>query len=374
LTDLWRRQRWAVLSAGGLLALALAYGGPAAVWTATVLGALEVSLSFDNAVLNATVLMRMSVFWQRMFLTVGIVVAVFGVRLVLPLALISATTSISPWSAWRLALHHPQQYQAAIEHGRPGLAAFGAVFLLLVAGAFFARTNEHQWLPMEAGARRILSRRLTRWGVAGLTFAGAVGLGVSGHMAVAAGGFGGALGFAAISILSRRAGSGIGTAAAAGIGSFLYLELLDASVSVDGVMGAFAITTDVVVMAIGLGIGALFVRSMTMAVVRSRTLLRYRYLEHGAYYAIGMLGLILAISIVAHVPGPITSSAGIALIGAALASSILANRSESKQSAPLDIASSHQASDDALEAPGPIDVPLPRRPIQLHPLEQGVDP
>lgn len=70
----------------------------------------------------------------------------------------------------------------------------------------------------------------------------------------------------------------------AGIGGFLYLEVLDASFSFDGVIGAFAITSDVVVIMLGLAIGAMFVRSMTIYLVEKGTLEAYIYLEHGAHY------------------------------------------------------------------------------------------
>ena len=70
---------------------------------------------------------------------------------------------------------------------------------------------------------------------------------------------------------------------------FCYLEVLDASFSFDGVIGAFAISTDILVIAAGLGIGALFIRSLTVWLVRQGTLDEYVFLEHGAHYALGAL-------------------------------------------------------------------------------------
>ncbi|CAM5505348.1 hypothetical protein SALBM135S_04575 [Streptomyces alboniger] len=78
---------------------------------------------------------------------------------------------------------------------------------------------------------------------------------------------------------------------------FLYLEVLDASFSFDGVIGAFAVTNDIVLMALGLGIGAMYVRSLTVYLVRQGTLDDYVYLEHGAHYAIGALAVILLVTI-----------------------------------------------------------------------------
>ena len=117
----------------------------------------------------------------------------------------------------------------------------------------------------------------------------------------------------------------------AGFFLFLYLELLDASFSFDGVIGAFAITSDPIIIALGLGfIGAMFVRSITIYLVRKGTLGEYRYLEHGAHWAIGALAAILLISIEIEINEVITGLVGVAFIGASLASSIRANRREAR--------------------------------------------
>jgi hypothetical protein len=107
---------------------------------------------------------------------------------------------------------------------------------------------------------------------------------------------------------------------------FLYLEVLDASFSFDGVVGAFAITSDPIIIAIGLGIGAMFIRSLTVFLVRKGTLSEYVYLEHGALWAIGALAVILLITIEYEVPEVVTGLIGVAFIGAALASSVVRNR------------------------------------------------
>jgi hypothetical protein len=107
-----------------------------------------------------------------------------------------------------------------------------------------------------------------------------------------------------------------------GIGGFLYLEVLDASFSFDGVIGAFAITKDIVIIMIGLGIGAMFVRSMTVFLVRKETLDTYVYLEHGAHYAIGILAVIMLASMKFHIPEIFTGLVGVAFIAAALWSSL----------------------------------------------------
>jgi hypothetical protein len=114
---------------------------------------------------------------------------------------------------------------------------------------------------------------------------------------------------------------------------FLYLEVLDASFSFDGVIGAFAITSDPILIAIGLGIGAMFIRSLTVFLVRKGTLAEYEYLEHGALWAIGALAIILLLTIEYEVPDVVTGLIGVAFIGAAFASSLIRNRNKARQEA-----------------------------------------
>jgi hypothetical protein len=113
-----------------------------------------------------------------------------------------------------------------------------------------------------------------------------------------------------------------------GIGGFLYLEVLDASFSFDGVIGAFAITTDVVIIMLGLAIGAMFVRSMTIYLVKKGTLDQFLYLEHGAHYAIGILAVIMLASMKFHVPEIFTGLIGVAFIAASVWSSVRHRRQQ----------------------------------------------
>jgi hypothetical protein len=111
-----------------------------------------------------------------------------------------------------------------------------------------------------------------------------------------------------------------------GVASFLYLEVLDASFSFDGVIGAFALSNNLFVIAIGLGVGAMFVRSLTIMLVERETLASYRYLEHGAFYAIIALAVMMFISAVDHIPEVVTGLIGGAFIVAAFVDSIRYNR------------------------------------------------
>ena len=111
-----------------------------------------------------------------------------------------------------------------------------------------------------------------------------------------------------------------------GLVCFLYLELIDASFSLDGVLGAFAISSDVIIIMIGLGIGAMFVRSLTIMLVEKKVLKQFLYLEHGAHWAIGALSVIMLLTTVREVPEVITGTLGLVFILWALFSSIMYNK------------------------------------------------
>ena len=119
-------------------------------------------------------------------------------------------------------------------------------------------------------------------------------------------------------------------AACTGFVSFLYLELIDASFSLDGVLGAFALSNDVIIIAVGLGIGAMFVRSLTLLIVDTKTLAKFRYLEHGAHWAIGALAIIMIVTTVKEVPEVVTGLIGLLFIVASLISSIVYNKKHSE--------------------------------------------
>src|SRR4030088_1071703 len=91
------------ITAIGLI-LAFLYGGPTGLAVAAILTVLEISLSFDNAVINATVLGRMNEKWQRLFLTVGVIIAAFGMRLLFPVLIVCVTATLSPVQAYHLAM------------------------------------------------------------------------------------------------------------------------------------------------------------------------------------------------------------------------------------------------------------------------------
>jgi hypothetical protein len=336
------------------LAVAFLYGGPQALLLAAILGILEVSLSFDNAVINATVLQRMSEFWQKIFLTVGILIAVFGMRLVFPLAIVWLASGLGPIEALDLALNPPADgaayfpdgspsYETLITGAHPQIAAFGGMFLLMLFLGFVLEEREITWLSW---IERPLARigRLDQLEVVVATallivtaefiapddktptvmIAGALGM----ITYIAVNGLGELFNVEHDDDAPRTGPTELAKATGkAGFFLFLYLEVLDASFSFDGVIGAFAITADPIIIALGLGfIGAMFVRSLTVYLVRRGTLSEFVYLEHGAHWAIGALALILLYSIGTHVSELVTGLVGVALIVAAFITSVIRNR------------------------------------------------
>ncbi|WP_278261024.1 DUF475 domain-containing protein [Nocardia sp. AG03] len=349
------------------LVVAYLYGGATALALCAILGILEVSLSFDNAVINATVLERMSEFWQRIFLTVGVVIAVFGMRLVFPLAIVWITAGLNPVDAFNLALNPPADdaayfpdgspsYETLLTDAHPQIAAFGGMFLALLFLNFIFDEREITWLswlerPLaKAGKLDMLSVVVAGTGLvlvaeflaadddrSTVLVAGLLGMIVY----ILVDGLGSM--FHTEDLESGGPSKLVKATGKAAFFLFLYLEVLDASFSFDGVIGAFAITSDPIIIALGLGlIGAMFVRSITVYLVRQGTLSEYVYLEHGAHWAIGALATILLISIGVHVDELITGLVGVAFIGAALITSIIRNRKaepdevdETKETAPV---------------------------------------
>ncbi len=138
------------------IAVAGVLGGIQVAGIVAILAILEISLSFDNAVVNATVLQKMNPYWQRIFLTVGVLIAVFGMRLLFPLIVVTIAGHISPIHALDLALHHPHQYAIKLTQAHPAIGAFGGVFLLMIFLDFLFEDQEIKWLePIERQLAKI---------------------------------------------------------------------------------------------------------------------------------------------------------------------------------------------------------------------------
>lgn len=297
-----------------------------------VLAVLEISLSFDNAIVNANKLKTMDPVWQRRFLTWGIIIAVFGMRIVFPLLIVVIAANIGPVDAVVLAAARPEEYARIMYEAHLPIAAFGGTFLMMVGlSYFFDHEKDVHWVgALERFMARystikgievavvlilmlVVSRLLEPYEAQVFTKAAIYGL----------------LTFLLVELVGGildKSQEALDMAAKGGVGAFLYLEVLDASFSFDGVIGAFALSQNLFIIAIGLGIGAMYVRSMTIMLVEKGTLAQYRYLEHGAFYAIIILAVVMYVQTLVRVPEVVTGLGGAALIGVSLWSSIRWNR------------------------------------------------
>ncbi len=282
------------------------YMGAEAFFLVIALSILEVTLSADNAVVNSRVLVKMSPIWQKAFITVGIFIAVFLIRFALPILLVAFASQASIIEITNLALKNAEEYGNRLHEISPIINSFGGIFLFMVSIFFFVDgTRSNFWI---VGIERFLSKlaalsffktacivllfliiqvllepsmRL----VVGLSMLAAIAIYVVLHAVTLLMGK-----FEKNNELKKQVGW-------VAFASFMYLEVLDASFSLDGVIGAFALTNNIIIIMVGLGIGALWVRTLTIHMVKSKTLTHYKYLESGAHWAITFLSAIMILKL-----------------------------------------------------------------------------
>lgn len=320
--------------------------GVPALLTVIVLTLLETTFSADNAVVNSKVLTTMSPAWQRIFMTGGIIIAVFIVRFALPILIVMAGAGLGFHQTLDLALNHPNEYEHYLSKAEPAINAFGGTFLLMIALSYFIDyQKETHWLGF-------LERRLGKLGrfdnvTTFIMLIASIGVyftvGPAHHALVL---------IASISAMALHIGLELLSAAMGGeekqlankhkVGmaaliAFIYLEILDASFSLDGVIGAFALTNSVILIMAGLGAGAVWVRAMTVHLVRANTLAKYIFLEHGAHWAIAFLGGVMMLKLYGvELPEWFVGSLGLVFIGAAILwSKRIASRAGRKQNQPV---------------------------------------
>lgn len=312
------------------------YIGIAAALTVLVLMAIEITFSFENAIINARVLKTMTRVWQLLFMTIGIAIAIFGMRIIFPIVIVMLTSGLGWNEVVSLALNNPEDYALELERAYPSIAAFGGMFLLMLALHFFF-DHERRVLWWQ-GFEQWMQDVGVWWTHAVVSFIVLLGVAfIPGNNHARETIVAGVIGIFTYLIIHglseafsrhhKRSGVALKTGMA-GLMSFLYLEVLDASFSFDGVIGAFAVSKDVVLIAAGLGVGALWVRSFTIFMIRRGTLDSYRYLEHGAHYTIALLAFVLLAGIFHDIPEFGAGVMGIGIISAAVYSSIKISRIE----------------------------------------------
>ncbi len=295
---------------------------------------IEITFSFENAIINAKILQKLNSFWQNMFLTIGILIAIFGMRIVFPILIVALAADLSWQQVIDLALNQPDEYSDKLKEAYPTIAGFGGGFLSMLALRFFLDKNKKvhwinkielplqklgsPWMPVIISASTVgffAAMPANNYPRETIT-AGAVGI----VTYIVIHGLSEFFGSLQTKSLKKSGAKQIG--GFAGLMTFLYLEVLDASFSLDGVIGAFAVTNQVILIAVGLGIGAIWVRSITVFMVRRGTLKNYKYLEHGAHYTVFILAISMFVSEIYHIPEAIAGICGIILITGSILSSL----------------------------------------------------
>ncbi len=303
------------------LFIAFYLGGLHAIYITALLAILEISLSFDNAVVNAKVLSTMDTIWQKRFITYGIPIAVFGMRFLFPIAIVAIAGSMGMFETLNLAINAPKEYHHILESSKELIFAFGGSFLLMVfLDFFFDSGRDDKWIKILENNSTI--NRIGKIENIELIIAIGVGLlltNITNNVSISIAYFSGIFLHSIIASLDTILST---DGVRSGIMGFLYLEVLDASFSFDGVIGAFALSSDIFIIMIGLGIGAMFVRSLTIYFVEHKTLKNFIYLEHGAHYAILALSIVMFIKIFTEVSELLVGTIGILFIGLSLYHSI----------------------------------------------------
>ncbi len=289
----------------------------------------EIVSSIDNAVINAEILDTMSPKGRKWFLSWGFLIAVFAVRGVLPWAIIwGANPSLGPLGALTATFSSNPDIAASIMRSAPILLAGGGIFLVFL---FL------HWLflePKKLGLRH--ERFLEKFGMLFYGFAAAVLIVVAAYgmrnvPGMAFGAFAGAAVFFVMQGFKKNAeraeekmrkegskekkeGGKNGRGARSDMSKILYLEIIDASFSVDGVLGAFAFTFSVPFILIGSAIGAFVLRSLTVRNIER--IKKYVFLKTGAMYAIGALSVIMILGAFGHqIPEWVSPVVMIAIVG-----------------------------------------------------------
>lgn len=289
----------------------------------------EIIFSFDNAVVNASILKHWDQKWRNIFMWVGLPIAVFGMRFVFPLAIVSGLSGLSMVDTYHLALDDPKKYAATLTSAHHDIVAFGGTFLLLVGLNFFmdGKKSTH-WVGAIEEKLAKYSHKSIKYIITGIVLA-AMGAVLGSTHFITMGLIGVAI-YGCLELIHKFMDNGASEAGHAvvkqGLMGLMYLEILDASFSFDGVIGAFALTNNIWIIAAALGAGAMFVRSFTLLMVDKGTLDTYRYMENGAFSAILALVIMMFVGLFAHVSEVVMAGISGAIVISAIVHSVIENK------------------------------------------------
>ncbi len=307
-----------------LLATVFYFGSFLALFAVLILIILEITLSFDNAVVNAKVLEKMDTKWQKRFINWGIWIAVFGTRVLLPVIIVALVSGSGILEVLNLAIYDSHTYGLKLEEAHYSIGAFGGVFLLLVALKYFIDDNKKiHWIKnLEQKLKKFSSVESIEVVLAMILLLFVAEAIPTHALEILIAGIIGCISFILIEGITSNMGENVANVAKSGFGLFIYLNILDAAFSLDGVIGAFAISSNLLVIMVGLGVGAYFVRSFTVMLVERKTLNELVYLEHGAHWAVGGLGVCMLLGLIIHIPEAVTGTIGLFFVGASYISSV----------------------------------------------------
>jgi hypothetical protein len=264
----------------------------------------ETVSSIDNAIINAQVLSTMGHRARRWFLSWGLIIAVFGVRGLLPWLIVwAALPGLGPLGALTATFSSDPEVQQAVEAAAPVLLSGGGTFLIFLFLSWLFLEQKHYAL---VGERFIYEQGVWFYAVVSLVLSALVWISLQQNALLA---FGAVLGSTAYFITHgfrenaekrehELVGENVGISDTSKV---FYLVVIDATFSIDGVLGAFAFTLSVPLILIGNGLGAIVVRQVTVGNIDR--IKRYIYLKNGAMYSILFLGTIMVLeSFGVHVP------------------------------------------------------------------------
>lgn len=262
--------------------------------TVVGLALFEIVSSIDNAVINAEVLSTMGARAKRWFLTWGLFFAVFIVRGLLPWVVVWASMpNTGPFAALRATFSNTPEAHAAIESATPILLMGGGIFLVLLFIHWLFMEEKHYGLPGER-----FFHRQGAWFYAFASGILAVVVWYALHMEHPVVAFGAVIGSTVFFIttgfktqaeIAEQKLMGEKRGNMSDISKIMYLEAIDTTFSIDGVLGAFAFTFSIPLILVGNSLGALAVRQFTVHNIER--IKRYKYLKNGAMYAVCALGI-----------------------------------------------------------------------------------
>ena len=286
------------------------------VLTIVGLSLFELVSSIDNAVINADVLATVSKKARRWFLTWGILSAVFLMRGGLPFLIIySLDPSLSLQETFARAFSSDPEVIAAIEESAPPLLMAGGIFLVFLFLHWLFLESKHYGIIGEA---YIQKKGVWFYAIVSILLTSIVWFSIQITPLVA---FGATVGSSIFFIThgfrqnaEQKEKEMLGSKSMSDVSKILYLEVIDASFSIDGVIGAFAFTFSILFILIGNGIGAIAVRQITVRNIEN--VKKYKYLKNGAMYSIAVLGAIMvANSFRLHIPEWLSPIATITILG-----------------------------------------------------------